>query len=80
YIDQRVRKATELLAPEAPLQDNLNALLLAREADASSGNGRGCLLARSTAEVGRDPHMTTGICRGDNLLLQALTQAFHRAQ
>ena len=80
YIDQRGRKATELLAREAPLKDNLNARLQAWEADASSGNGRGCLLVRSTAEVGCDPHMTSEICRGDNLLLQALTQAFHRAQ
>jgi TetR/AcrR family transcriptional repressor of nem operon len=80
YIDQRVRKACELLAREAPLKDNLHALLQAWEADASSGNGRGCLLVRSTAEVGRDPHMTAEIRRGDNLLLQALTQAFHRAQ
>ena len=80
YIDQRVRKACELLAREAPMKDNLHALLQAWEADASSGNGHGCLLVRSTAEVGRDPHMTAEIRRGDNLLLQALTQAFHRAQ
>ncbi|WP_416367826.1 TetR/AcrR family transcriptional regulator [Tritonibacter mobilis] len=80
YIDQRVRKACALLAQDAPFRDNLSALLNAWEADASSGNGHGCLLVRATAEVGLDPHMTSEIRRGDTLLLQALTQAFDRAQ
>lgn len=80
YIEQRVAKAAELLSRDAPLADNLRDLLLAWEADASSGNGRGCLLVRSTAEVGSDSHMTSELRRGDDILLRSLTKAFHRAE
>lgn len=80
YIDQRVAKATDLLASDAPFKDNLRALLKAWEEDASSGNGRGCLLVRSTAEVGADAHMTSELQRGDTMLLHALTKAFRRAK
>ena len=79
YIDLRVKKASELLTRDAPLRSNLQELLDAWEADAVSGQGRGCLLVRATAELENDPQISVELRRGDNLLMRALTDAFLRA-
>ncbi|WP_090219534.1 TetR/AcrR family transcriptional regulator [Epibacterium ulvae] len=80
YIDERVARAAELLSKETSFLENLRYLLDAWEADATSGSGRGCFLVRSTAELGPDAYMAQELQRGDNILLNALTDAFRRAE
>ncbi len=79
YIDRRVAVAAEILLRDDPFKDNLQVLLAAWEADASTGNGRGCLLVRSTAEIGNDSVINSELRRGDDLLMKALSNAFDRA-
>ncbi|WP_299864126.1 TetR/AcrR family transcriptional regulator [uncultured Roseobacter sp.] len=80
YIDKRVEKAAALLARDLPVMENVRAVFDAWEADVSSGGGRGCLLVRSTAELGGNPEVEGVLRRGDACLMKAFTQAFQRAQ
>ncbi len=80
YIDKRVEKAAALLARDLPVMQNVRAVFDAWEADVSSGGGRGCLLVRTTAELGDNPQMQDVLRRGDACLMDAFTRAFQRAQ
>lgn len=80
YVDERVKKAAEILARDLPLHENLKTIFSAWEADSKSGEGRGCLLVRATVELGDNPQMVSVLRSGDDCLMAAFTTAFDKAK
>lgn len=80
YVNSRVKIAAQLLERDLPVRENIRAVFDAWEKDAKSGEGRGCLLVRATAELSDKPDMACVLREGDNCLMASFTTAFEAAQ